>query len=54
MGVFIEYRDFICWIEEREEYKKVPNPILPTLKWLVYAAVVIGLYLTIGEPYYSI
>ena len=27
VGVFVEYRDFICWIEEREEYMKVPNPV---------------------------
>ena len=34
LGVFFEYRDFIAWIECKDEYKSVPDPIIPSLKWL--------------------
>ena len=41
----MEYRDFIAWIEEREEYKKVPSPVWESLKYLVYSLSVLSFYL---------
>ena len=35
LGVFIEYRDFIAWIEERDEYKNVPSPVVASLKYML-------------------
>ena len=44
LGTFFEYRDFINWIEEKNEYKKVPSPILESLKYLCYGITVIVIF----------
>ena len=44
LGTFFEYRDFINWIEERNEYKRVPNPILESLKYVGYGLASIAFF----------
>ena len=44
LGVFFEYRDFIAWIEERNEYKKVPSPVIESLKYAGYAFACLGTF----------
>lgn len=44
LGVFFEYRDFIAWIEERNEYKKVPSPVTESIKYAVYAFACLGTF----------
>ena len=53
LGVFFEYRDFINWIEETAEYKNVPSPILPSLKYLVYAILAVATFV-VGSGYFPI
>ena len=53
VGVFFEYRDFINWIEETAEYKQVPNPIIPSLKYLVYAILAVGTFV-VGSGYFAV
>ena len=45
LGAFVEFRDFICWAEKKEEYKKVPSPVLESLKYLVYGVCTITIFL---------
>lgn len=35
LGVFFEFSDYKRFIERTNEYKDVPSPIIPSLKWLV-------------------
>jgi lysophospholipid acyltransferase len=35
LGVFFEFSDYKRFIEETHEYKSVPNPILPSMKWIL-------------------
>ncbi len=35
LGVFFEFSDYKRFIERTHEYKDVPSPIIPSLKWLV-------------------
>ena len=35
IGPFFEFSDYKRFIEETDEYKSVPNPIIPSLKWLL-------------------
>lgn len=44
LGVFFEYRDFKAWIEEREEYQKVPSPVVESLKYAVKGILCIAFY----------
>ena len=53
LGVFFEYRDFISWIEERNEYKHVPSPVIESLKYAVYSISCIGIF-SIGNALFPI
>ena len=53
LGVFFEYRDFISWIEERDEYRHVPSPVLESLKYAAYSVACIGIY-SVGGSYFPI
>ena len=51
LGVFFEFSDFKRFIEETHEYKNVPNPILPTLEYILYGLTCISIY-TVGTIYF--
>lgn len=51
LGVFFEYRDFINWIEERNEYKRVPSPVLESLKYVVYGISCLVVF-SLGSAYF--
>ena len=53
LGVFFEYRDFKCWAEQCDEYKKVPNPIIPSLKYMLYAIICVVIF-SVGSGYFPI
>ena len=53
VGVFIEYRDYISWIEEKDEYKNVPSPVFESLKYLVYSLSVLSIYL-VGNSFFPV
>lgn len=50
LGVFFEYRDFKCWIEETDEYRNVPSPVVASLKYLLYALLCTGVFV-VGSGY---
>ena len=50
LGVFVEYHDFMNWIHELNEYKKVPNPTLPSLRYMVYALLCLATF-TLSSSY---
>lgn len=45
LGVFVEYRDFMAWIKEKDEYAKIPNPIIPSLRYVAHSFLLLGIYL---------
>ena len=45
----MEYRDFKCWVERRDEYKDVPSPVLPSMLILAKAICCLGFFLVMGE-----
>ena len=51
LGTFFEYRDFINWIEEKNEYKRVPSPVLESLKYVGYGIAVIIIF-SVGVGYF--
>ena len=53
MGVFFEFADYKRYIERSGEYRNVPSPILPSLKWLAISLACLGLYIGC-LPYFDI
>ena len=53
LGVFFEYRDFINWIEETNEYKRVPSPVVESLKYAVYGILSIVVF-SVGAAFFPI
>lgn len=44
MGIFFEFADFKRYMDETHEYKRVPNTIIPSLKWFAQALICMGIY----------
>ena len=53
LGVFFEYRDFKCWAEETAEYRKVPSPIVPSLKYMIYGFTTLGIFV-VGSMFFPV
>ena len=53
LGVFFEYRDYIHWAEKTAHYKKIPSPVLPSLRLLLEGLVSMILFL-IGDANYPV
>ena len=51
LGVFFEFSDYKRFIEEKDEYAKVPSTIVPALKYLLTALTMMGLYV-VGNAYF--
>jgi lysophospholipid acyltransferase len=49
-GPFIEYRDFITYIERKNEYSEIPNTIFPSVLRITKALIFSGIY-TFGKKY---
>ena len=50
LGVFFEFQDYKRFIEQTNEYKNIPSPILPSLKWLIQCFAFVGVF-AIGTQY---
>ena len=50
LGVFFEFSDYKRFIERTHEYKNVPSPIIPSLKWLAQGLACLALF-TFISPY---
>lgn len=53
LGVFFEYSDYKRWVERSHEYKAVPCPILPSLKWLLKSLSCLLIY-TLVAPTFNV
>jgi len=53
LGVFFEFSDYMRWIDRSHEYKDVPSPIIPSLKWFFCGIGCLALY-TVVVPYFNI
>jgi len=53
LGVFFEFSDYKRWIERSHEYKQVPCPILPSLKWLA-ASLSCLIFYTLVSPTFNV
>ena len=51
LGVFFEYSDYKRWVERSHEYKNVPCPILPSLKWLLVSLSCLALYSVVSPTF---
>jgi hypothetical protein len=53
LGVFFEFSDYKRFIERTHEYKNVPCPIIPSLKWLAQGILCLVLF-QIASPYFFV
>jgi len=53
LGIFFEFSDYKRWIEKTEEYKNIPNPIIPSLILMFRGVVFTILWITLN-PTFSI
>ena len=49
LGVFHEYSDYIRFIERTHEYKQIPSPIVPGLKWLGKGLLCLAIFTVMGS-----
>ena len=42
--MFFEYKDYKKFIECTDEYKNIPDPLIPSLKWLAQCLIFMGIF----------
>lgn len=48
LGVFFEFADYKRFVERSHEYKDIPSPILPSLKWMAQGLIFLALFIVVG------
>ena len=48
LGVFFEFSDYKRFVERSHEYKDVPSPILPSLKWMLQGIICLVTFIIVG------
>ncbi len=52
LGVFFEFSDYKRFIERSDEYKKVPSPVLVSLKTLAHAIAFTAFFVIVSQWFY--